>query len=175
MKFTEFSEGMPMGKILNLDLDGVIVDLDTLVRERTGTHWKEQPSSSKMWAIIREVIPDMFVIANPMKDAKQLVAGVLAFADENGLTVEILTAVPKLATFPQAVEQKKQWLSMHFPELAALKFKIGPHAVDKQKHAGPGDILIDDNHMNIEQWDAAGGIAIYHKNATSSLAALYSL
>ena len=39
---------------------------------------------------------------------------------------------------------------------------IGPYSHDKQKWCIPGDILIDDRPSNIEQWTAAGGIAVYH-------------
>ena len=150
-------------------MDGVIVNLDKLVRERTGTTWDEQPSSSAMWRLIREKAPNLFEEADPLPDAKILVDGVLAFAKKHGMVVEMLTAIPRLATFPLAVAQKQAWLKQYFPELSVLKFKTGPHSKDKWNHASPGDILIDDNHMNIEQWAAVGGIAILHINAASSL------
>jgi len=90
----------------------------------------------------------------------------------HNMTVEILTAIPNLATFPDAVLQKQAWLRKHFPDLAALKFKTGPHSKDKWNHCEPGDILIDDNEMNIAQWSAAGGIAIHHTSASASLSIL---
>ena len=159
-------------RTLNLDMDGVIVNLNKLVKDRTGTTWDEQPSSSAMWRIIREKVPNLFEEAEPLPDARYLVDGVLKFAKERELTVEMLTAVPRLATFPLAVPQKQAWLRKHFPELATLKFKTGPHSKDKWNHATPGDILIDDNHMNIAQWAEVGGIAILHINAETSLSIL---
>lgn len=159
-------------RIIHLDMDGVIVNLNKLIKERTGTTWDEQPSSSAMWRIIREKVPNLFEEADPMPDAKMLVNGVLQFAKKHHLTVEMLTAVPRLATFPQAIPQKQAWLKQHFPELAALKFKTGPHSKDKWNHATPGDVLIDDNHMNIAQWAEVGGIAILHVNAVTSLSIL---
>jgi hypothetical protein len=49
---------------------------------------------------------------------------------------------------------------------------------DKQKFAkigGVPNILIDDWSKNIKEWEAAGGIAIKHKNAAETIAALKKL
>jgi hypothetical protein len=49
---------------------------------------------------------------------------------------------------------------------------------DKQKFAkigGVPNILIDDWSKNIKEWEAAGGIAIKHKSAAETIAALKKL
>lgn len=149
-------------------MDGVLVNLEDVVLEATGYVWG-QISSSYLWKQIRENASDLFVRAKPMDDAADLVDGVLKYAAEHNMVVEILTAVPMLETFPAAAEQKCEWLQRHFPELASLKFKTGPHAIDKHKHAVIGDVLIDDSKLNIRDWSHVGGIAIHHVSADESI------
>jgi hypothetical protein len=52
---------------------------------------------------------------------------------------------------------------------------FGPYSKDKHQHCRPGDILIDDRSSNIEEWQAAGGIAIHHKNIDTTLQELSKL
>jgi len=108
----------------------------------------------------------------PMCDANELVKGVFEFAIQYGYNVGVLTAIPKLGRLPDCVAHKQEWLAEHFPVLTH-NFNIGPHAIDKQLHAKPGDVLIDDSHLNIPQWEAAGGIGILHRNASDSLVQLF--
>ena len=100
-----------------------------------------------------------------MHDADDLVEGIMfAFSD---MEIEVLTAVPILTAFPTAASDKEERIQEHYPY--GWKFKIGSHAKDKHKHAAPGDILIDDKALNIEQWIAAGGIGILHTSADDIL------
>ena len=46
---------------------------------------------------------------------------------------------------------------------------------NKQKHAAPNHILIDDRKDNIERWEAAGGVGILHTNAKNTIACLKKL
>ena len=160
-------------KTIHMDMDGVIVNLTAAVLKATGYRWGEI-SSTKMWKKLKLETPDLFLIAEPMPDARVLVDGVLKYADEHDMVVEILTAVPLMVTFPAAGDDKYKWLERHFPELAAKKFKTGPRAPDKCKHAVVGDILIDDSPLNIRDWARVGGISIFHKSAKESLARLHT-
>lgn len=153
---------------IHLDMDGVLADLNTEVRKATGYVWGELPSK-KMWQLIRTNNPTLFLDARPLPDSFELVEGVLEYAVKYGMQVEILTAIPVLTSMPTAEMDKRLWLSENFPELIPKKFKIGPHAKDKHKHAVLGDILIDDSHLNIRDWAKVGGVAIMHKNAQESL------
>jgi 5'(3')-deoxyribonucleotidase len=110
-----------------------------------------------------------------MPDADKLVFGACIWAKENGYEVHILTAIPLLATMPTAAKDKQVWILENVEDGHSFKFKIGPHAKDKQNHAKPGDILIDDQKRNIEQWITAGGIGIHHTSAESSLSELFGL
>lgn len=148
-------------------MDGVLVNLGHHIKTHTGYSFGELPAG-KMWQLISKHAPDLFVASLPLPDASVLMNGVLEFANFNGLSVEILTAVPVLKSFPDATQQKQLWLDKYFPN-HGLKFKIGPFSKDKHKHASIGDILIDDSRMNIRDWTNAGGIAIHHVNALESL------
>lgn len=157
---------------IHLDMDGVLVDLESSVIEATGYRWGEI-SSTKMWRIITERRPDIFASARPRYDAYELVSGVLDFAFKYRMQVEILTAIPRVTTFPEAESQKRFWIKYHFPFLLDV-FKIGPRAPDKKNHARLGDILIDDSTLNTRDWGNAGGIAIRHVSAEESLKQLHT-
>lgn len=161
-------------KTIHLDLDGVLVNFTDAVFDVTGHRWGEM-SSTKIWKKIRARAPDIFAIAKPMPDANVLVDGVLEFADRHGMVVEILTAVPLLETFSQAEADKIRWIELNFPVLTSRKFKTGPKATDKHKHAEVGDILIDDSHLNIRDWARVGGIPIHHVSAEESLSRLRTI
>jgi hypothetical protein len=65
----------------------------------------------------------------------------------------------------QCRENKLTWLEIHgvLPRLDPVV--ITPPRANKGQHAKPGDILIDDYRLNIDRWNAAGGIGIHFQNA----------
>ena len=70
---------------------------------------------------------------------------------------------------------KKMWLGRELDRSFANR-GLFVKAVEKQDYSGPGKVLIDDSPMNIEQWQARGGIGILHKgDATETLAVLNSI
>lgn len=152
-----------------LDFDGVLVDMYNTLKQKTGYTFGELPSNA-IWSLINEKAPNIFLESPPMPDAHELVSGVEEFADKHGIEIQFLTAIPLRKSMPTAEQQKKDWIKIHFPDLAArAKFNIGPHARDKHKHAKISDILIDDSFLNIRDWSNVGGIAIHHVNAKESL------
>ena len=52
---------------------------------------------------------------------------------------------------------------------------FGPFSKDKHVHCQAGDILIDDRASNIEEWRAAGGLAILHKDYNDTMIQLNHL
>ena len=160
-----------MYKTIFLDMDGVLSDLDSHVRGLIGKSLHEFDTSQEGWGAVQPYVDTFFKYMQPMWDADILVGGVSALATEYRYKVAILTAVPKVGRIPTARIQKLDWIYKHFPELSC-NFNIGPHAQHKQFHCIPGDILIDDNIMNIDQWNAVGGFGIYHTSADDSLAKL---
>lgn len=161
------AERNKMQKIIHLDLDGVLYDMNGRVKQLVGKLFTEFDTRREAWAALKPHV-DMFKDIDLLPDALLLVEGVEKFAKENNYKVEVLTAVPLLANMPNAETHKKESVQKHFGHLG-WKFKIGPHAKDKQDHCKPGDILIDDSKINIEQWNTKGGIGIYHTSAITTL------
>lgn len=153
-------------RIIHLDMDGVLVNLDKYILDKTGLRFGDLPAK-EMWAALRAGCYEMFRDADPMPDAHELVEHVMGLT-RYGFRIEILTAVPLFKSFPDAKAHKKEWLNKHFPELVG-GFKIGPFSKDKWRHARHGDILIDDRPLNIQQWNEAGGIGILHTSTRSTI------
>lgn len=157
-------------KKIYLDMDGVLVNLDKALIDHVGHSWILP--SQEMWDLIRKKVPQLFLVADPFEGAHEFVRIIEGIAVKHGYEIEILTAVPSMVSFVDAPTQKQQWIREKFPILLPYKFNIGPFAVDKQRFAREGDILIDDSTMNISQWIRAGGIGINHVNQEISLTIL---
>ena len=154
-----------------LDMDGVLADFDSAVKNLLGKSLHDFPTSQEGWDAMEPYKETFFSSLEPMPDAFDLVEGVTAYASMRGMNVAVLTAVPRLNRFPGVHIDKREWIRMYFPMLYN-DFNIGPYAVHKQLHCYPGDVLIDDNIKNIDQWNDVGGFGIYHTSATESLALL---
>lgn len=161
-------------KKIFLDMDGVFVDFVGEVRRSTGFAWGEI-SNSQIWKRIWENNPNIFLTADRLPDALELEYNVLKFARDNGYEVEMLTAIPIASRFAYAADDKQTWLQKNCVELSKLKFNTGPHAPDKHLHAAPGDILIDDSHLNIRDWGKVGGVGIHHRNAKETMSRLHTV
>jgi len=158
--------------IIHLDLDGVLADFDTGFKQHTGRDISSFATPGEFWKFAQE-FAHLYARLPMMHDAPILISAVRQVSVEFGFKVEILTALPSLEKMPHAAKDKEDWVRKHCP--FGWKFKVGPHAVDKQNHAKPGDILIDDKARNIAQWQAAGGIGIWHTSAASSVKQLKTL
>ena len=143
-----------------LDMDGVVADFDTfasnLLGRQIGWHQSKFDLTKDEWEKLGAV--DRLYYQLPlMPDATKLVAYVKSLSTR--FNVQFLTAVPRRTTMPEARADKQAWVDKYFP---GMRMDIGPYSHDKQKWCSPGDILVDDRPSNIEEWKAAGGIAIYH-------------
>ena len=146
-------------KTIYVDMDGVVADFDMFAKDILGREigWgTTQDLSDAEWVKLASV--DRLYYQLPMMpDATKLIAYVKSL--NSRFHVEFLTAIPRRTTIPSAHADKQAWIDKYFP---GMKMNIGPYSHDKQKWCTPGDILIDDRPSNIEQWTAAGGIAVYH-------------
>jgi len=147
-------------RTIYLDMDGVVADFDTfvsnLLERPIGWNDSKQDLTNEEWGKLASV--DRLYYQLPlMPDATKLVAYVKSLSTR--FNVQFLTAVPRRTTMPSARDDKQAWVDKYFP---GMKMDIGPYSHDKQKWCRPGDILVDDRPSNIEEWNAAGGIAIYH-------------
>ena len=143
-----------------LDMDGVVADFDKFAEELLGREigWGDttQDLTAEEWVKLASV--DRLYYQLPlMPDATKLVAYVKSLSTR--FQIGFLTAIPRRTTIPSARADKQAWVDKYFP---GMRMDIGPFSHDKHKWCSPGDILVDDRPSNIREWNAAGGIAIYH-------------
>ena len=149
-------------------MDDTIVDLNGRVFSLLGKTFKDFNNRKDCWAALGDKKLNLYKDLEPLPDAKLLIDKVLELANIYNYTVSILTAIPRDGSVPLAEKHKKEWVDLYFHHIRA-NFKIGPFAVDKQNHCNAGDILIDDNALNISQWNTKGGFGILHIDAISSI------
>ena len=146
-------------RTIYIDMDGVVADFDSYVSALLGRPigWgATQDLTDVEWERLASV--DRLYFQMPlMPDATKLIAYIKSLSTR--FHVQFLTAVPRRSTIPSAKDDKQAWVNKYFP---GMRMDIGPYSHHKQKWCKPGDILIDDRPSNIEQWTAAGGIAIFH-------------
>lgn len=155
-----------------LDMDGVVADFDKKAEEIIGySHPPYTRFPSEDWAKLLDY--QRFYRDLPLcKDAKHLVTTVLHLAHNKRMDVKFLSALPRDNDFPWAAYDKVLWAQEHFPGIPVW---IGPYSDDKQQRSKPGEVLIDDRKVNIEQWQSKGGFAILHTgDVEASLTALRS-
>lgn len=144
-----------------LDLDGVMADFEKGYEIMYGHH-PHTKQDRDMWRTINSN-PNHWDSLPIMPGAMRLWAVLAPFEPT------ILTGCPS-GGYKVASEGKRGWCAREF----------GPHVPvitcmsrDKQKHmVNAGDILIDDMSKNCKRWVEAGGVAIQHKNAADTIAAL---
>lgn len=133
-----------------LDMDGVIGDFMT----HAHAHGKLKADDTPKWD---ELDYDWWSTM-PAYDGAKVFYDVL----KKLAPVQFLTApVPSTDCFAG----KADWVQAFVPERGKfiLSDLIICHASVKQRLAGPDAILIDDRIKNVEEWRAAGGIAIHHQ------------
>jgi 5'(3')-deoxyribonucleotidase len=150
---------------LYLDMDGVVADFDEYAARTLGVPpssgiypdeiWYKLASNARLYRDLKKIdYADQLV-----EECKDLVL-------TKGYDLYFLTAVPKGNDVPWAFYDKVQWAQLYFSDIPVF---FGPFSKDKHVHCRPGDILIDDRLSNIEEWRAAGGIAIHHTNIDATL------
>ena len=168
MKLTEFDYPQ-----IYCDMDGVLVDLIAGATKILGYDFSKRygyvSGRHELWDKLAE--EKMFwAELPPMPDMKQLWVFISTFQPN------ILTAVPavRLVWDPPAGIQKAMWCEKN---LGISKDRV--YAVqrrDKKHFAKSSDgrpnVLIDDHQNNIQEFKSAGGIAIHHTSASSSIAEL---
>lgn len=161
-------------RYIYLDMDGVLANYHQHIMDVFGVPFNRVGVDSvERWELITTKCPDIYANLQELPDADALVAGVIEACVDYDYTPAILTAIPKYGRLKNAEKHKREWIRQRWPVLLR-EFNIGPHAVDKQNHAHPGDILIDDSPLNIPQWINRGGIGILHTSATDTLHKLFA-
>ena len=70
---------------------------------------------------------------------------------------------------------KRKWVRRNLPGISDKQVFVVQKSRDKAKFARPNRILIDDRNKSTYPWSQAGGIAIQHRDAESTIAKLKEL
>jgi 5'(3')-deoxyribonucleotidase len=153
-----------MNKVINIDLDGVLADFNGRMKELTGKTFEEFGVSKDAWDALSKRKDDIYLHLEVLDGARELIAVCEDIARTTDYKLSILTGIPKHNRIPNTEEHKRIWVQKHFPQLYS-RFKLGPFSEDKWKHCyNEYDILIDDYHRNIAQWNAVNGRGVHHKH-----------
>jgi len=149
-----------------VDLDGVLANFEGAVKQIFGEHaWKAEIEKPN-WGGLAQY-QDIYLNLPVMDDAYVL----WNYLTDNYHDVQILSAIPRRAYFPDAVNHKREWVWANFGSNVRVNF--GPYAYDKQFHIRhPHDILIDDMKINCDQWKERGARSIWHTSAEFTIAEL---
>lgn len=146
-----------------IDMDGVVADFDRAVAERLRPSPEDLAYAQEhnRWpkSVWQEIIKDSHFYRDlpKMPQADRMISTARRFRDELGWKLYMLTAIPKDNDIPDCIQDKILWMNQYYPDIPV---RFGPYSQDKQNHAKPGDILVDDKPSNIEQWRSRGGIGI---------------
>lgn len=148
---------------LYLDMDGVLADFNALARQTLNATSQDEHAAAargrwpdEEWRKLKDV-PNFYRILPKTDIADDLVTLARCFRDQLGWRIRALTAIPKGNDMPDAFQDKLEWMQEHYPD---IRVYFGPYSKDKQRHAQPGDYLVDDRVDNCREWTEAGGVAI---------------
>jgi len=152
-------------RTIYLDMDGVVADFNAYARATLRVREEHHKWPEAEWNKLRDN-PRLYRDLNKTPEADLIVETCRYVCKLKGYQLLFLTAVPNKNDVHWAFYDKVVWAQKYYPDIPV---HFGPFSKDKHLHAQPGDILIDDRTSNIEDWKAAGGIAIYHTDTVTTL------
>ena len=156
-------------KRIYLDMDGVIADFSSRYKELFQMTPERADKSKQFGQFFNQFINShQFATLDLMPDAKEL----LEHLNNVGIPVEILSSTARQDSHDDISQQKKLWLEKHKISYPA---NFVPGKSLKYKFADPESIIIDDTKSVIDDWIKAGGVAIHHKDALTTIASLSTL
>lgn len=159
---------MKISKIY-VDMDGVLCDFEKRYNDRYGNiadHDRKQKFRSNFDDFIRT---KQFETLDMMPDAVQLIFFLKTLVN---IPKAILSSTAYEETFDEISKQKIKWLDDHLIEWEP---NFVPGKRHKYKYATQDSVIIDDTLSVIEDWRKAGGIAIWHKDAMSTISQLHCI
>jgi uncharacterized HAD superfamily protein len=158
---------MKISKIY-VDMDGVLCDFEKRYVELYGSLDNREHKHLFRSNFDKFISTGQFATLELMPDALTLIHSL------NTLNIpkEILSSTAFEDTFDEISKQKKTWLKNHNID---WKPNFVPGKKHKYKYATPDSVIIDDTLSVIEDWRKAGGIAIWHKDALSTISQLHCI
>jgi hypothetical protein len=158
--------------IIYSDSDGVICDFMAQAEKVLGHPWKsDKPDKATQGAILNQH-SEFWETIPPMPDWQVYWRHIEKYHPH------ILTAVPSWDhNFEEVESGKREWYRRHIPSLPQSRIHV-VYRRDKQKYATQGTtrhILIDDHQQNVDEFEAAGGIGIFHVSAKVTILKLKQL
>ena len=124
----------------------------------------EKEGDPAFWAHVKKGGLKFWSMMPWMKDGRQLWNYV------KNKNVKILSAPAR--SLPDSRKGKKIWVHQALNPKPELILK---RAREKQEYAHKKAILIDDKKKNVDRWNAAGGIGIWHTSTKKTINALQKL
>ena len=140
------------------DMDGVLVWFDKMFKSRSNLLDRKDQSpevQEKVWKFLGAQDKTFWSEMEWMPDGRELWDFVKDL-DTKICSTPVRNDASKVG--------KQEWCEYHLGK--------DIHVIlteDKEAHAGPTHILIDDRPTNIDKWKDAGGIGILHKNTEESI------
>ena len=153
-----------------VDLDGVLADIQAYVEKVLGRKLETLPNGN--WAGDEEIWDELHAKNEPQFDKMQ------KMPDAMKLWEYIRKYKPNILSATGTPEDrnrklKEKWVRRNlsgYNQVILVK-----KSVDKAQLARPNRILIDDRNKSTYPWSKAGGIAIQHTDAESTIAKLKEL
>ena len=148
-----------------VDMDGVLCDFEKRYKELYGDIKDRDRRSTFRPNFSNFIETGQFATLEPMSDFLTL----KVFLDSIDVTKEILSSTAYEETYDTISNQKMNWLNEHG---VTWKPNFVPGKRHKYKYATPDALIIDDTLSVIQDWHKAGGFAIWHNNALSTITQL---
>ena len=156
----------PKISTIMVDMDGVLCDFVKRYKELYHMEPREAEKQKKFDHFFDEFIAtNQFATLEMMPGAWDLIN----YLRKLPVETEILSSTASEARYDAISKQKMIWLQTKGITFNPI-FVAGKRL--KQQYAAPDKIIIDDTPSVIDQWNAAGGIGILHKNWPDTMAIL---
>lgn len=140
-------------------MDGVVADFNAYAKKICKIEFTDDRWPEKEWTKIKKN-PRFYLELNKTPEADELVYFCKKISSIYNYDLKFLTAIPRSNDMFWAFYDKVNWVQNHYGNIPVM---FGPYSKDKYLHCKIGDILIDDRTSNVNEWRAAGGVAILHK------------
>lgn len=151
--------------IIYCDMDGVLVDFERGYAELTNTKpAKSFNGKAEFWEPISKAGAQWWANLPWMPDGQELWRYIKKY------NPNILSAPSQ---DPSSKIGKEAWLKMNLQN--SFKKAYFYNRANKKLFAGPNRILIDDMKQTIDEWNAAGGVGIFHTSAADTISQLKKL